>query len=80
MGLRSLEEKGLTVNALWIDSYGDNSKGTDGANWILLTKNREYLENKDIWQYVNAWSGDTSGMGIITWTDDYTSIQELLTH
>ena len=80
LGLRSLEEKGLTVNALWIDSYGDNSKGTDGANWILLTKNREYLENKDIWQYVNAWSGDTSGMGIITWTDDYTSIQELLTH
>lgn len=64
------------VDAIWIDGRGDESKGTDSTDWVLLTANRRFLENPNILQMVSPWKEPAPPSRI--WTDDYSDLYHLL--
>jgi len=47
-----------------------------GTKWILLTKNKQFLENPKVLKYVRPWPDDIRSD--IIWTDDYSSLLKVL--
>lgn len=64
------------MQALWIDDPGNDAQGTDSTDWVLLTRDRQFLENPDIQKSVRAW--DHPIPPPIFWTDDYTNLFRLM--
>lgn len=66
----------LGKSALWMHSDEDPVTGLIEADWVLVTSNREFLDNKEIRQYVHQWP--TSEPQLIAWRDDYANLIEVL--
>jgi hypothetical protein len=66
------------MQALWVDDPGNEARGTDATDWVLLTRNEQFLASPEIQKSVRAW--DTPAPPPFIWTDDYTNLFRLLRH
>jgi hypothetical protein len=75
--LRNLIDAGPTqdMRAIRVDSDSNASMGTDRSEWVLLTANREFLENQDVMRSVTPWNEQPPRT---VWTDDYSGLFSLL--
>jgi len=64
------------MQALWIDTHGVESEGTDSTDWVLLTSNREFLADRTIQNTVAPWPDPAPPSK--AWTDDYSNLFNLL--
>ncbi len=73
--------------AVWIEDFGepeeeDNEEiaeeewGTDGNDWVLVTSNREFLEDEVLVSSITPWL--TESPRPILWTDDYSNLFEVI--
>ncbi len=60
---------------LGIYSAGNDMQGTDACDWVLLTRNRRFLENPDVRKVAVPWSNDDPKP--VLWTDDYSNLFRL---
>jgi hypothetical protein len=67
-----------SMHAVWVSDRGDENRGTDSTDWILLTNNQQFLESSALKQAGHDWPHD--GRTIARWTDDYTNLFRLLKH
>ena len=76
--------KRLGYESLWVDwSPGkqvgfeaDTVAGFEPNSWILVTRNREFLQNADVRRRVTPW--EKYAKADIVWTDDYGSLLQVL--
>jgi hypothetical protein len=54
----------------------DEARGLDGADWILITSNREFLRQPAVRKAKTPWPKDTPEP--ILWTDDFSNLFEVL--
>ncbi len=66
----------LGYESLWIDWSPDQQAGFEPNSWILVTRNREFLNNADVRRRVTPWEKYTKAD--IVWTDDYGSLLQVL--
>jgi hypothetical protein len=66
----------LGLEFVWVSNFDDDKRGVYGADWGLLTANREFLADP----YVVSVAEDTSAVrtDLRTWTDDYTNLFSVL--
>jgi hypothetical protein len=64
------------MQALWIHDLGNSNEGTDRTDWVLLTANREFLDNPDMQYHVKAWNETVPPPRF--WTDDYSNLFSLI--
>jgi hypothetical protein len=50
-------------------------QGTDACDWVLLTRNRRFLENPDVKEVSAPLSNDNPKR--VVWTDDYSNLFRL---
>jgi hypothetical protein len=76
--------KRLGYESLWIDwsskqqagFAADTVAGFESNSWILVTRNREFLQNAKVRQHVIPW--EKHSRADIVWTDDYGSLLQVL--
>jgi hypothetical protein len=64
------------VRAVWIESASDESRGTDSSDWLLVTRNRSFLEATTVQGAITPWPSNLRGP--IVWTDDYSDLFRVL--
>ena len=62
-------------SALRIYSDGNEVQGTDDSEWVLLTRNKQFLENPEVSREVTGWPGNEPKS--VIWTDDYSNLFRL---
>jgi hypothetical protein len=67
-------EKG--IQAVLVEDNGNPLQETDATQWILVTSNQAFLENKDVRASVTPWTGEHSAR--LLFTDDYSNLFKLL--
>jgi hypothetical protein len=60
---------------LGIYSVSNDMQGTDACDWVILTRNRRFLEDPDVRKAAVHWSKDDSSP--VVWTDDYSNLFRL---
>jgi SAM-dependent methyltransferase len=66
----------LKLKSVWIEDPEDQAKGTLASDWILLTNNEQFLEQRPI---RDATSRPGSDVGHIRlWTDEYINLLQIL--
>ena len=68
------DEMGKTT--LHFSSFGDDENGTSGADWLIVTSNRAFLDNPAIQEVVEPWAEDARTPFV--WTDDHASLWQAL--
>ena len=70
--------KQLGYQSLWVDWHPnrDEPMGFEPNSWILVTQNREFMQNPAVRSRVKSWESDTNAD--IVWTDDYASLLQVL--
>ena len=58
-----------------IDSGEDPEYGENRAEWLLVTKNREFLDLAEVQLALTEWPDDVKP---IVWTDDFASLWQVL--
>ena len=71
--IRGQVEKGETLIAIY--SIGNDRQGTDACDWVLLTRNRKFIENPDVRNAAVSLPKDNRGA--VVWTDDYSNLFRL---
>jgi hypothetical protein len=66
----------LGLERLHIENAENEEKGTFEADWILLTQNRQFLDQDVILQAADPLGVDHGGIGL--WTDDYANLFQIL--
>jgi hypothetical protein len=64
------------MEALRIIGKQDEARGVASSTWVLLTANRQFVEDPDIRDRIAPW--DDSLPDTIIWTDDYSNLFSLL--
>ena len=64
------------MQALLIESRGNDLQGTDSSDWVLLTTNQQFMAEAEVQRSLTPWSEATPRP--ILWTDDYTNLFSLL--
>ena len=67
-------ERGM--GALLVAANEDGAAGITHSVWVLLSKNREFLENPKVTSLVSPWPDN--GRPPMIWTDDFSTIYDLL--
>jgi len=70
-GLGALDPDKRTI-ALWIDGVGSERQETDSSDWVLLTRNEQFLARKGVRDAVREWTD--ADPAPVLWTDDYTNL------
>jgi SAM-dependent methyltransferase len=70
------DEIGKTT--LHISSYGEDENGTSGADWLIVTSNKAFLDDPAIKEMVEPWSEDARPPFV--WTDDHASLWQVLSN
>ena len=73
--VRALAEH-LGWKAATFVNAADPKTGEDGARWILLTPNAEFLKNEKLDHQAMGWTQNSRGP--ILWTDDFSSLWQLI--
>ena len=64
----------FSLKYLWIESDDDNEAGTYAADWVLVTNNKDFLEQESIYSRAT----DTNDIRpVMLWTDDYVNLFEI---
>ncbi len=71
--VRGQAEKGETLMTIY--SIGNDMQGTDTCDWVLLTRNRKFIESPDVTKAAVPSPGDKRGA--VVWTDDYSNLFRL---
>ena len=58
-----------------IYSASNDMQGTDACDWVLLTRNRRFIENPEVRKAAVPWSKDSPKP--VVWTDDYSNLFRL---
>jgi len=61
--------KALSMEAIHIENYANTARFVDSTDWVLLTRNRAFLDNEAV--YVNHEPMPAPGS---LWTDDFSSL------
>jgi len=69
-------EPELGLQAVLVAAQGDDERGTDSTDWVLVTANREFLAAPEIEECITPWE-DPLPRAMI-WTDDYSNLFGLL--
>ena len=65
--------------AVLIDNPYDFDNEVFSAEWVLLTKNEEFLAVDEVAQSITPWPAEEpDGSGNVVWTDDYSNLFQLL--
>jgi hypothetical protein len=64
------------MQALWIDDLGNTAQGTDHTQWVLLTRNQQFVSNPEIQRKVTPWGDAVPSPKF--WTDDYSDLISVL--
>jgi hypothetical protein len=59
-----------------ITNRSDSEQGLSYSDWVLVTKNREFLDDPQIVKSIDAWSENDPAP--LLWTDDYASLWHAL--
>ena len=66
----------LQLEALLIESFDEDEAGVDAADWVLLTRNQEFIEFEDVLLETSAFLNDE--VEPLLWRDDFSSVYALL--
>jgi hypothetical protein len=66
----------LGLQAVLIAAQGDDKRGTDSTDWVLVTANQDFLAVPEIQECITPW--DNPIPRPLIWTDDYTNLFGLL--
>jgi hypothetical protein len=66
----------LGLDCVRIDSQSDSDLGLDIATWVILTKNRKFLESPEVRDSITPW--DERDPAPLLWTDDYGSLWQTI--
>ena len=64
------------MEAVWIAGQGEQWRGTDSTDWVLLTANQEFLADPEIRRRITPWNEIVPDRFI--WTDDYSNLFRML--
>ncbi|MHC4645311.1 MAG: spermidine synthase [Planctomycetota bacterium] len=64
------------LGSVWVQAVGDNKKGTFASDWMLLTRNEDFLKLQPIQQAASEPESDLDRIRM--WTDDYVNLFQLL--
>ena len=76
--IRSLAELDTQrgIQAMLVQDGGSKMQETDATRWILVTRNKEFLQNKQVQLAVSSWAPDDAPS--LLFTDDYSNLLRLL--
>jgi spermidine synthase len=63
------------LSAVWIATADNEDTGEYGADWVLITSNKDFLAQREV---VAGQEKITSKPGLRLWTDDYSSLLRIL--
>ena len=66
----------LKLDCVRVDSESDAELGLDIATWVILTKNRAFLDSPEMRKVINPW--DEHDPAPLLWTDDYGSLWQTI--
>jgi spermidine synthase len=66
----------IAKTTLHISSYGEDENGTSGADWLIVTSNKAFLDDPAIKEMVEPWPEDARPPFV--WTDDHASLWQVL--
>ena len=69
-------EPELGLQAVLVAAQGDDKRGTDSTDWVLVTANREFLAAPEIQECITPWEAPLPPP--LVWTDDYSNLFGLL--
>ena len=61
---------------LWISNPDNDTQGVDSSDWILVTKNRQFLDSAEVQALVTPWPQNERPP--VLWTDDYSNLLSVL--
>jgi len=62
--------------AMLVEDAGNDMRGTDSTDWILITSNKEFTANKEVRLAISPWSKNDAST--LLFTDDYSNLLRLL--
>jgi SAM-dependent methyltransferase len=62
--------------AVLVDDPGDTMQETDATRWVLITSNKEFLDNVDVRAAISPWASEDTKR--LIFTDDYSNLFSLL--
>ena len=65
------------MEILLVKESKDRSRAIKGSTWVLISNNQKFLQHPRVLRYIDTWEKDIQQRQII-WTDDYSSLLELL--
>jgi hypothetical protein len=74
--VRGLAATAPGMETAWVETTGDAGQGTDSTDWVLVTRNRSFLEQPVVRAAVKPWPKETTPL---LWTDDYSNVFRVLT-
>jgi hypothetical protein len=60
-----------------VDNEPDNANGVYTASWVLLTRNKKFLEQEDVASEITEWTRKEGPIRRV-WTDDYYNLAEVV--
>ncbi|MBN2294709.1 MAG: fused MFS/spermidine synthase [Pirellulales bacterium] len=66
----------IGYEAALFDNDDDDEQGVDSSTWVLVTNNREFLEDEEVKKHRLEWPKDARAP--VVWTDDFSNLFELL--
>ncbi len=73
-GLATLDPEHV-MRAVLVSDPGEESRGTDSTDWVLLTRNSRFLEVPEVHNAISPWPSE--GPAPLLWTDDYSNLFRL---
>ena len=74
--LRGMAGLEAGMAAIWIPGTGNAVQETDDSDWVLLTRNRTFLEGPEIRVASRIWPPDEPDP--VVWTDDFSNLFKLI--
>ena len=71
--IRGQADEGEAVIGIY--SQSNDMQGTDACDWVLLTRNRRFLDTPEVRNAAGSWSKDDPKP--VVWTDDYSNLFRL---
>jgi hypothetical protein len=75
--VRAIAER-FGLQALQVKSKGDDARASSDADWVILTKNQEFLSQEAVKAAVTPWSDQDRRP--LLWTDDFAGLWQVLKH
>jgi hypothetical protein len=74
-GLANLDQ-GQGMKSMLVSDDGSESQETDATRWILVTRNPQFIQTREVQEAVTAWTKDDPAP--MLFTDDYSNLLRLL--